>query len=83
MFITKVKFIKQLENIPLRLSDAKRVLLTMIEKFVAQFWTKTSDKKEQKLFLNQLFFPKKCPQIVSHFLGAFAFSNSLNYKTSL
>ena len=32
MFITKVKFIKQLENIPLRLSDAKRVLLTMNRK---------------------------------------------------
>lgn len=32
MFITKVKFIKQLENIPLRLSDAKTVLLTMNRK---------------------------------------------------
>lgn len=32
MLITKVKFIKQLENIPLRLSDAKTVLLTMNRK---------------------------------------------------
>ena len=50
MFITKVKFIKQLENIPLRLSDAKRVLLTMNRKIRCSILDKTSDKKEQSYF---------------------------------
>ena len=50
MFITKVKFIKQLENIPLRLSDAKTVLLTMNRKFVAQLLDKKPQIKKNKSY---------------------------------
>ena len=69
MFITKVKFIKQLENIPLRLSDTKTVLLTMNRKIRCSIIGQKPEKQIKNYFKTTFLSKKMPPNSISLFGG--------------